>query len=76
MRPRLFISTVTSAIGSIRQLKATVLHRLGYEPVWQDIFGTEPGDLKQLLRDKIDEPLGLVHIVDDLKATFLIYLDD
>ena len=51
MKPRVFISTVAFELGSIRQLTANVLERLGYEPVWQDIFGTEPGDLKQMLRD-------------------------
>jgi len=30
-----------------------ILTRLGYTPVFQDIFGTEPGDLRQVLRDKI-----------------------
>jgi hypothetical protein len=63
MKPRVFISTVSSELGSIRQLTANVLERLGYEPVWQDIFGTEPGDLKQMLRDKIDVCVGLVQIV-------------
>ena len=63
MKPRVFISTVSSELGSIRQLTANVLARLGYEPVWQDIFGTEPGDLKQMLRDKIDECVGLIQIV-------------
>jgi tetratricopeptide (TPR) repeat protein len=63
MKPRIFISTVSSELGSIRQLTANVLTRLGYEPVWQDIFGTEPGDLKQMLRAKIDECVGLIQIV-------------
>jgi len=63
MKPRVFISTVSSELGSIRQLTANVLERLGYEPVWQDIFGTEPGDLKQMLRAKIDECVGLIQIV-------------
>ena len=63
MKPRIFISTVSSELGSIRQLTANVIERLGYEPVWQDIFGTEPGDLKQMLRDKIDDCVGLIQIV-------------
>ncbi len=63
MKPRVFISTVSSELGSIRQLTANVLARLGYEPVWQEIFGTEPGDLRQMLRDKIDDCMGLVQIV-------------
>jgi hypothetical protein len=42
---------------------ANVLSRLGYDPVWQDIFGTEPGDLRRMLRDKIDDCDGLIHLV-------------
>jgi hypothetical protein len=63
MKPRIFISTVSSELRSIRQLTANVLQRLGYEPVWQEIFGTEPGDLRQVLRDKIDGCEGLIQIV-------------
>jgi hypothetical protein len=63
MKPRIFISTVSSELKSVRQLAANVLQGLGYEPVWQDIFGTEPGDLKQVLRDTIDECAGLIQIV-------------
>ena len=63
MKPRIFISTVSSELKTVRQLTANVLQGLGYDPVWQDIFGTEPGDLKQVLRDKIDDCEGLVQIV-------------
>jgi tetratricopeptide (TPR) repeat protein len=63
MKPRIFISTVTSELRSARQLAANVLQGLGYDPVWEDIFGAEPGDLKQVLRDKIDDCEGLIQIV-------------
>jgi tetratricopeptide (TPR) repeat protein len=63
MKPRIFVSAVTSELGQTRQLVANVLSRLGYDPVWQDIFGTEPGDLRQVLRDKIDDCQGLIQIV-------------
>jgi hypothetical protein len=33
---------------------------LGYTPVVQEIFGTEPGDLRQVLRDKVDACEGLI----------------
>ena len=36
---------------------------LGYEPVWQDIFGTEGGDLREVLRKQIDECNGVVQLV-------------
>ena len=42
---------------------ANILTRLGYTPVFQEIFGTEPGDLRQVLRDKIDDCQGLIQIV-------------
>ncbi|MEY2528389.1 MAG: hypothetical protein QOJ05_479 [Verrucomicrobiota bacterium] len=42
---------------------ANTLTFLGYEPVWQEIFGTETGDLRQMLRDKIDQSKGVVQLV-------------
>ena len=63
MKPRVFISAVTHELKQTRQLGANILTRLGYEPVWQDIFGTEGGDLRQMLRDKIGGCDGLVHVV-------------
>lgn len=65
MKPRIFISAVSSEFGQLRQLVANILQRLGYEPVWQDIFGTEAGDLRQMLRDKIDSCEGLIQLVGD-----------
>lgn len=62
-RPTLFVSTVTKELRSARQLVANTLTFLGYEPVWQDTFGTETGDLRQMLREKIDGCKGLVQIV-------------
>ncbi len=62
-RPRIFISAVTSEFKTLRQLVAQVLERLGYEPVRQDIFGTESGDLREMLRRQIDECDGVIHIV-------------
>ncbi|MFN9626916.1 MAG: DUF4062 domain-containing protein, partial [Planctomycetota bacterium] len=63
MKPRIFISAVTSELRTTRQLVANALLRLGYDPVTQDIFGTESGDLRQMLRDKIDDCDGLVQLV-------------
>lgn len=42
---------------------ANTLTFLGYEPVWQDVFGTETGDLCAMLRAKIDECNGVVQLV-------------
>jgi hypothetical protein len=62
-KPRIFLSAVTRELHSARQLGANILIRLGYEPVWQDIFGTEAGDLRQMLRNQIDTCDGLIHLV-------------
>lgn len=65
MGPRIFVSAATSELKTARQLVANALSRLGYEPVWQDIFGTEPGDLRQVLRQMIDGCDGLIQLVGD-----------
>jgi len=36
---------------------------LGYQPVWQDIFGTESGDLREVLREKIDDCKGVLQLI-------------
>ena len=62
-RPLIFISAVSKELRSARQLVANTLTFLGYQPVWQDIFGTESGDLRSLLREKIDHCKGVVQLV-------------
>lgn len=62
-RPLIFISAVSRELRSARQLVANTLTFLGYEPVWQEIFGTESGDLRQMLREKIDACQGVVQLV-------------
>ena len=62
-RPTIFISAVTAELGSARQLVANTLTFLGYEPTWQDVFGTETGDLCAVLREKIDQCKGVVQLV-------------
>jgi hypothetical protein len=62
-RPTIFISAVSKELRSARQLVANTLTFLGYEPVWQDIFGTESGDLRQMLRTQIDQCKGVVQLV-------------
>jgi len=57
---------VSEELCSARQLVANTLTFLGYEPVWQDIFGTESGDLCALLREKIDQCKGVVQLVGQL----------
>ena len=62
-QPRIFISTVSSEFKSLRRDVAEVLTRLGYTPVTEEIFGTESGDLRQVLRDEIDPCVGVIQIV-------------
>lgn len=62
-RPAIFISAVSRELRSARQLVANTLTFLGYEPVWQDIFGLEGGDLREMLRQKIDQCAGVVQLV-------------
>ena len=50
-------------LRSARQLVANTLTFLGYQPVWQEIFGTEGGDLREMLRQQIDNCKGVVQLV-------------
>jgi tetratricopeptide (TPR) repeat protein len=58
-----FISAVSRELKSARQLVANTLTFLGYQPMWQEIFGTESGDLRSVLREKIDQCKGVVQLV-------------
>src|SRR5271167_4979273 len=62
-QPPVFISCVSPEFRQTRSRVAAILTRLGYTPIFQEIFGTEPGDLRQVLRDKIDACEGLLQIV-------------
>jgi tetratricopeptide (TPR) repeat protein len=62
-RPLIFISAVSRELHSARQLVANTLTFLGYQAVWQDIFGTESGDLRALLRQQIDQCKGVVQLI-------------
>src|SRR5215469_5568995 len=64
-QPSVFISCVSPEFRQTRSRVAAILTRLGYTPVFQEIFGTEPGDLRQVLRDKIDACEGLIQIVGE-----------
>jgi tetratricopeptide (TPR) repeat protein len=62
-RPLIFVSAVSRELHSARQLVANTLTFLGYQPVWQEIFGTETGDLRDVLRKKLDQAKGVVQLV-------------
>jgi hypothetical protein len=59
-QPSVFICCVSTEFRQIRSHVAAILTRLGYTPVFQEIFATEPGYLRQVLRDKIDACEGLI----------------
>jgi tetratricopeptide (TPR) repeat protein len=65
-RPAIFISAVSRELRSARQLVANTLTFLGYEPVWQETFGLEGGDLREVLQGKIDDCGGVVQLVGQL----------
>ncbi|MGL4400777.1 MAG: DUF4062 domain-containing protein, partial [Luteolibacter sp.] len=65
MKPRIFVSTATSEFKTARTKIEHVLEFLGYEVVQQDIFGTEGGDLRQMLREKIDSCEALIQLAGD-----------
>jgi len=62
-RPAIFISAVSCELRSARQQVANTLTFLGYDSDWQEIFGTEAGDLRAMLRRRIDSCKGLVQLV-------------
>ena len=62
-KPVLFISAVSRELHSARDLVAKTLAFLGYDSDWQDTFGTEQGDLKAMLRRRIDAADGVVQLI-------------
>jgi tetratricopeptide (TPR) repeat protein len=62
-KPIIFLSAVSRELRSARQLVANNLTFLGFEPDWQDIFGAEQGDVRTMLRRRIDASAGVVQIV-------------
>jgi hypothetical protein len=49
--------------------------RLGYTPVIQEIFATESGDLRQVLRDKINACEGLVETGESISRASTVHQD-
>src|SRR5450631_46040 len=62
-RPPIFISAVSKELRSARQLVANTLQILGYQPLWQGIFGMEQGGLRAMLRLQVDQCQGVVQLV-------------
>ena len=62
-QPAIFISAVSRELRSARALVAQTLTFLGYQPITQEIFGTEGGDLRDVLCRKIDGCQAVVQLV-------------
>jgi tetratricopeptide (TPR) repeat protein len=63
LETEVFVSTVTPEFGKARGLVSQVLSRLGFKPIVQEIFGTEAGDLREVLRKKIEPCGGLIQLI-------------
>ena len=70
-RPSIFISAVSKELRSARQLVANALQILGYQPDWEEIFGTEQGDIRAMIRRKIDASGGVIQLVGQCYGTDL-----
>jgi len=75
-RPAIFVSAVSCELRSARQLVANTLTFLGYDPDWQEIFGTGEGDLRAMLRRRIDSCKGLVQLVGQCYGAEPPVIDD
>ena len=63
--PTIFISCVSSEFRTARLKVAESLRFLGYDVEYQENFPTDAGDLRDLLKKKIDRCEGLVQIIGD-----------
>lgn len=59
----IFISAVSKELKSARGLVADTLRSMGYPTEDQEIFGLEQGDLRDILRKKIDKCAGVFQLV-------------
>ena len=62
-RPLLFISAVSKEHRSLRSTVADILHQLGYDTDFQDIFGTEQGDITGMLARRVEACDGVLQLV-------------
>jgi len=62
-RPVIFVSAVSKELKSARQLVVNALSILGFDAETQETFGTEQGDLRGVLRQKIDGCKGVLQLI-------------
>lgn len=61
--PRIFISAVSKELRAQRELVAKTLRYLGFHHEVQNEFGTEHGNIREMLSDKIKPCCGLIQLV-------------
>lgn len=74
-RPSIFLSCVSSEFRTAREKVASSLRFMGYDVEYQESFPTDAGDLKQILRSKIDRCEGLIQIIGDAYGEEPLELD-
>lgn len=62
-RPLIFISAVSKEHHSLRSTIAIILHSLGYDTDFQEVLGTEQGDITEMLSRHIDKCDGVLQLV-------------
>ena len=61
-RPLIFLSAVSKELRKQREFVAKTLRFLGFEPVFQDEFGTETGNIREVLSKKIVPCSALIQL--------------
>ncbi len=62
-QPIIFISAVSKELSTAREAVAQVLRTLGYSVDYQPDFGTEHGDIREMLRRRIEPCEGVIQLV-------------
>lgn len=62
-QPIIFISAVSKELNTAREAVAQVLRTLGYAVDYQPDFGTEHGDIREMLRRRIEPCEGVIQLV-------------
>jgi hypothetical protein len=62
-RPLLFISAVSVEHRSLRGTIATLLDHEGYDTDFQEVFGTEHGDISDMLARRVGKCDGVIQLV-------------
>ena len=66
-RPRIFVSAVSSELTTAREIVGQCLRVCrDVDVVFQQEFGTQPGDLLEMLRRQVDECDGVLQLIGDV----------